>query len=150
MNWNSEKSIALTKVCIGMFAVGYIAVLAFCPWLTKQFVRYSASAHGTDAVFFMITVYACAVPLGIILWNVYRLVAKIGEESIFTDENVRRLRIISWMCFIVAAVCLVSAVYYIFYLVIAACAAFMGLLIRVIKNVFVRAMEIKEENDYTI
>ena len=54
------------------------------------------------------------------------------------------------MCFAVAAATLVSAWYYAMWVVITCCMAFMGLLIRVIKNVFERAKEIKEENDFTI
>lgn len=150
MNWSSEKSITLTKLCIVIFAAGYIAVLASCPWLLKRFVTYSYSAKGKDIVLFMATVYSCAVPLGVILWNVYHLVNRIGAQIIFTEENIRRLRLMSWMCFTVTGICLVSMSYYIFYIVIAACAAFMGLLLRVIKNVFVRAKDIKEENDFTI
>lgn len=150
MSWNSERSITLTKICIGIFTIGYILVLALCPGLMKQFVKYSFSARGKDAVFFMATVYACAVPLGCILWQLYGLVSRIGGEDIFTGKNIHALRIISWMCFAVTLICLVSMSYYVFYIVLAACAAFIGLLIRVIKNVFVRARQLKEENDFTI
>lgn len=150
MIWNSKKSITLTKICIGIFGIGYICVLAFCPWLMKQFTIYSFSARGKDAVFFMATVYSCAVPLGVILWCLYRLVMRIGADEIFTKKNIKALRTISWMCFLVTGICLISMSYYVFYLIIAACAAFMGLLIRVVKNVFVRAKELKEEIDFTI
>ncbi|MCB6607419.1 DUF2975 domain-containing protein [[Clostridium] symbiosum] len=150
MNWNNEKSIGLTKFFIILFAAAYVLVVAFCPVMTREFVRHSFSARGKDALLFTATIYASAVPLGIILWNLYRMIGRIGEEQIFSEENVRCLRLISWMCFAVAAVCLVSTAYYVFFLIIAACAAFMGLLIRVIKNVFERAREIKEENDYTV
>ena len=125
MNWNNEKSIGLTKFFIILFAAVYILVLVFCPRMTREFVDHSFSARGKDFNLFMATIYSSAVPLGIILWNLYRMIGRIGEEQIFSDENVSCL-------------------------IIAACAAFMGLLIRVIKNVFVRAGEIKEENDYTI
>ena len=64
--------------------------------------------------------------------------------------DIRRLRIISWMCFLVGAVCLASMAYYVFWGIIGACMSFMGLLIRVIKNAFERAKELKEEVDYTI
>lgn len=150
MNWNNEKSIGLTKFFIILFAAAYILVLVFCPAMTKEFVIHSFSARGKDAALFMATIYTSAVPLGIILWSLYRMIGRIGEEQIFSEENVRCLRLISWMCFTVAAVCLVSTAYYVFFLIVAACAAFMGLLIRVIKNVFERAREIKEENDYTV
>lgn len=150
MAWNDQKSIKLTKGCIIIFALAYLAVIVSCPQLIKRFVTYSYTARKISAAYFMATVYASAVPLGIILWNLYRLVGRIGEESIFTAGNIKRLRLISWMCFSVALICAISAFYYEFFLIIAACSAFMGLLIRVIKNVFVRAKELKEENDYTI
>ena len=47
-------------------------------------------------------------------------------------------------------VCLASMAYYVFWGIIGACMSFMGLLIRVIKNAFERAKELKEEVDYTI
>lgn len=150
MNWNNERSIGLTKFFIIFFAAAYLLILIFCPRMAREFVSYSFYARGKDVMLFMVTTYTCAVPLGIILYNLYRLICRIGEEQMFSNVNVRCLRLISWMCFAVAAICLISTVYYIFFLIIAACAAFMGLLIRVIKNVFVKAGEIKDENDYTI
>lgn len=150
MNWNNEKSIGLTKFFIILFAAAYVLVLLFSPRMTREFVNHSFSARGKSDLWFMATIYASAVPIGIILWKLYRMICRIGEEQIFSDENVRCLRLISWMCFAVAIICLLSALYYVFFTIIAACAAFMGLLIRVIKNVFVKAGEIKEENDYTI
>lgn len=150
MKWNNERSMQLTKLCIAVFALVYAAVLAGCPWLVKKFVTYNFSARGINASCFMATVYFCAVPLGAILWNLYRLVVRIEGEEIFTEDNIKSLRLMSWMCFVVAVICLISISYYGFYLIFAACAVFMGLLLRVLKNVFVRAKEIKEENDYTV
>lgn len=150
MNWNNEKSITLTKICIGIFSIVYILVLVSCPWLVRQFTTHSLSARGKDTFFFMATIYTCAVPLGLILWDLYHMVVRIGEDKIFTGENIKSLRHIGWMCFLAAVICFISAAYYIFFIILAACAAFMGLLIRVIKNTFVRAKELKEENDYTI
>lgn len=150
MKWNNQKSIVLTKVCIAVFSLAYVLVLLLCPWLVKQFVTYSFSARSKDACSFMLTVYACAIPLGLILWHLYQLVLRIEKEEIFTDQNTKSLRLMGWMCFAVAVIFLVSTCYYTFYLIFAACAVLMGLLLRVLKNVFVQAKEMKEENDYTI
>ena len=60
------------------------------------------------------------------------------------------LRRCSWCCMVVAAICLVFTAALFYFLLVAAAAAFMGLILRVIKNVFQQAMELKEENDYTI
>lgn len=154
MNWNSKKSIILTKIAIAVFATAYLFTLVFCPVIVKHYIARNTFGpyftNGPGSYYFIATVYACALPLGIILWDLFRLVERIGWEEIFTAENIVRLRRISWMCFAVTALCLVSTLYYVLYLIVAACAAFVGLLLRVIKNVFVRAKELKEENDYTI
>ena len=91
-----------------------------------------------------------AAPVGILLWKLWGLVVNIGEEKVFTEENIRSLRIISWMCFAVAAVTLASVWYYLFWGIAAGLMVFMGLLIRVIKNTFEKAKELKDENDFTI
>lgn len=150
MQWSHRQSIILTKVCILFFVAGYFFVVFTCPMLINRFVHYSISAAGKSKWPFMATVYACAVPIGFLLWNLWRLVSDIGLEEIFTASNIRRLRIISWMCFMVSLVCLVSMSYYLFWGIITACLALMGLLIRVIKNSFERARELKEEVDLTI
>ncbi|MCI8951085.1 MAG: DUF2975 domain-containing protein [Lachnospiraceae bacterium] len=150
MIWSKQQSIFLTKLCIMIFIGGYLAVVFTCPVLMDIFVRSSISAAGKSKWLFMGTVYACAIPTGILLFQLWRLITDIGLENIFTNANILRLRLISWMCFAISAICLVSMVYYLFWGIITACFALMGLLIRVIKNTFEQAKEIKEEADYTI
>lgn len=150
MSWSYQKSIFLTKLCILFFTAGYLSVIFTCPVITAQFTHYSISALGKSKWWFMATIYACAVPIGILLWNLWKLVKDIGLEEILTGNNIRRLRVISWMCFFVSLFCLLSMTYYIFWGIGSACLAFMGLLIRVIKNTFERAKELKEEVDFTI
>lgn len=150
MNWSYQKSIFLTKLCILFFIAGYLGVIFTCPIITRQFTLYSISAFGKSRWWFMATIYACAVPIGILLWNLWKLIEDIGLEEIFTTVNVQRLRLISWMCFCVSLFCLISMSYYVFWGIGSACLAFMGLLIRVIKNTFERAKELKEEVDFTI
>lgn len=150
MRWSYQRSIFLTKGCILLFGAGYLGVVLTCPLLIERFVHYSISAEENAQWLFNATIYACAVPLGFLLWNLWKLVVDIGLEEIFTEANIRRLRVISWMCFAVSGICLASMAYYLFWGIFAACMAFMGMLIRVIKNTFERARELKEEVDYTI
>ncbi len=150
MQWSYRRSIILTKVCLLFFVGGYIFVIVSCPALINRFVHYSVSAVEKSKWIFMVTIYACAVPIGFLLWNLWQLISDIGLEKIFTISNIRRLRIISWMCFMVSLICLISMSYYLFWGIITACLALMGLLIRVIKNTFERARELKEEVDLTI
>ena len=150
MGWTPSRSIMLSRVCIVLCTLAYLAVVIGCPFAVEGYIAVSASQAEGNEQWFILSVYLCAAPVGMILWKLRRLMRNISRLDIFTGDNISCLRWISWMCFAVAAVALVSAVYYIFWLVIAGCMAFMGLLIRVIKNVFERAREIKEENDFTI
>lgn len=150
MTWSHHQSIVLTKICILIFMAGYLAVVISCPMMMDVFVRFSVSAAGKSKWLFVSTVYACTIPMGILLCRLWRLVEAIGLEEIFTIENIRYLRHISWMCFLIAVICLVSMAYYVFWGIIGSCFAFMGLLIRVIKNTFEKAKDLKEEADYTI
>lgn len=150
MQWSYHRSIILTKLCILLFTAGYFAVLLGCPRMMDIFVRFSFSAAGKSRWLFITTVYVCAVPVGLLLLNLWRLIGDMGLEEIFTAANIRRLRIIAWMCFLTGAICLVSMAYYVFWGIIGVAMSFMGLLIRVIKNTFERAKELQEEVDYTI
>jgi hypothetical protein len=85
------------------------------------------------------------------LWLLDRLLSNIRKEEIFIPQNVSYLRGISWACFAMCVPCLFVAVYgsqtFLFIMV---AAAFMGLILRVVKNVIEAAVLIKEENDYTV
>ena len=150
MNWSHKRSIFLTKICIWLFVAGYLLVLATCPFLVKSFLCYSSSACEEQSILFIITLYACAVPVGIILFHLNQLVSAIGNEDIFTASNIRRLRVISWMCGLTGLFCFFSMPYYLPWGIPGCCMILMCLLIRVIKNVFERAKELKDENDFTI
>ena len=47
-------------------------------------------------------------------------------------------------------ICVVSCAYYIPFFFVAIAAGFVGLIVRVIKNVFAEAIALKDENDFTI
>ncbi|MDR0926196.1 MAG: DUF2975 domain-containing protein [Ignavibacteria bacterium] len=96
--------------------------------------------------------YAACVPALIALFFLDRLIANIKKEDIFIKTNITALRVISWACFVAAIVFIVGAFLSDsmgFWLVAVVC-AFIGLILRVVKNVFDAAVRIKDENDFTI
>jgi len=150
MAWSNRQSLILTKYCIWLFIAGYAAVLISCPFLVDRFVHLSCTASGKDARLFLASIYLCALPVGFILFHLNGLIHAIGKEEIFTAANIRRLRVISWMCGATGLICFLSMAYYLPWGILGCCMILMCLLIRVIKNVFVRAKELKDENDFTI
>lgn len=154
MKWGFKNSIILSKISIILFSVIYIAVLVICTFFSRDgapFEYWLKKGRTVEEIEYLrLVIYGCAVPLGAILVILYRLVRSIGMKEIFTIANIKRLRLISWLCVLTGAVCAVAVFYKFFFIFLAACAMFMAILLRVIKNVFERAKEIKEENDYTI
>lgn len=146
--WNPSKSVVLSSVCTKA-VIALVIVFAFAaPSLVSSYLSYSKNSD--LALPLLITVYACCVPAMGSLISLDRLLANIRNNNVFIEKNVKHLRVISWCCFAVSFILAVSGFYYILFLMIAAAAAFFGLILRVVKNVIEQAMIIKNENDYTV
>ncbi len=146
--WNDRKSIVLSKICVVMFMV-VLASLAVCaPWIVR--VMFAYAVFPGYMVCFLVTVYAGCIPAGLLLVSLFRLLLRIGREEIFIQKNVDALRLISWCCFAGAVISAASAAYYIPWVMVAVAAAFMGLIVRVVKNCFARAVSLQDDADHTI
>ena len=73
---------------------------------------------------------------------------KLGE--VFTRKSVALIRGVSWCCIILGLIFAVLGIYFYVSFIIAFAAIFLGLCIRVVKNVIEQATEIKQENDLTV
>jgi len=148
--WNGEKSIGLSKLCILFFMCVLITTVVSAPWLTRWFLDFSqAGLKGTDS-FFLATIYVGSIPAAYLLYSLLLLLRRIEAGQLFIAENVERLRRISWSCFLGAGIAFVSVFYYFPWLFMFVAAAFMGLIVRVVKNVVAQAVALKNEVDYTI
>ena len=149
MNWTKDRSITVSVICVYVFAVMLLAADIFCYQLVSWFISLRGM-HWQQGIGMMVTVYVCSVFAWIILWGLRCLLCNLRKGQVFTEENVRILRIVSWCCFGAAAVCLVSIIWYLPFVVIAIAAAFMALIVRIVKNVFQQAIAMKDELDLTI
>lgn len=147
--WNGEKSISLSKLCVLVFMLALIAAVVSAPWLTSWFVDYAYAEPETQS-FFLATIYIGSVPAAYLLYKLLQLLRRIEAGQVFVPENVECLRRISWTCFVGAVVALASGFYYLSWLFIFVAASFMGLIVRVVKNVVAQAVALKDEADYTI
>lgn len=148
--WNGKKSVILSKLCILVFSSILIFVVVSAPWLTHWFVGFSRANLLRAEPFFLATIYAGFFPAAYLLYSMFSLLQRIETEQVFVRENVELLRKISWSCFLGAAISLVSLFYYFPWVFVAVAAAFMGLIVRVVKNVVAKAIELQEEIDYTV
>jgi hypothetical protein len=148
--WTRKKSIYLSKLCVIEFIILLVGLIATAPWLVNLFLSFSrASLQGTKP-YFLATIYIGAVPAAILLYSLLKLLEHIELGDVFIEKNVTYLRHISWACFAGALIAIASSFYYIPWVFIAIAAAFMGLIVRVVKNIVGQAVELKNESDYTI
>lgn len=151
MNWSKENSVLLSKVCVIFFAVLLAALDICCYHLVSYLMDVSMVLGGLwDGVVLMATVYGCSIPGWITLWSLWRILSRLGREEVFVTANAADMRRTSWCCFAVAAVCLAASWVYRPLLVLSAAAGFMGLIVRIVKNCFQLAAEMKDELDYTV
>ena len=150
MKWSKDNSILLSKICIFLFAGASVAAVFLFPAVLDGIVRRRGLTVENGRVYAMASFYSLLAPAVTALCFLYRMLKNISRGDIFSGENVQCLRILSWSCFLAAVICLISAAYYLPFGFLAAMTGFMGLILRVVKNVFAEAVALKQENDYTI
>lgn len=149
MSWNQDKSVKLSKFCVHLFMVIYVAVIFTAPWLFRLLIQVRGDDMKTLPLF-LITIYLAAVPAAGALWDLRRLLFNISGDAVFIPQNVAILRRLSWYCIAAGLICLPGVFFYPVFLIVSSAAAFVGLILRVVKNVFAQAVQIKTENDFTI
>lgn len=154
--WNKDKSVSLS-IGVCFFLSFILTLLLFLgPWAVKLWLTEFRGMKEQSPVtqnlctLFSLCFYPCA-PFGYFtLYSLLRLLFNIRGNEIFTLQNVKYLRRISWSCFAVAGITLVGGIYYLPFLFVTVAAAFVGLMLRVVKNVMQSAAELKAENELTI
>lgn len=147
--WSDHRSIVLSKLSILVFAVGLLGVAISAPWMVRWLIWSRPYLRGTE-VYFSITVYSGVLLAGALLYNLFRLLQRISAKQVFLAENVEHLRKISWSCFAGAGICFFSMLYYFPWVLVGVPAGFMGLIVRVVKNVVAQAVSLQNEVDYTV
>ena len=153
--WNRKMSTTLSIAVCSAVSAAMLAALFAMPFLFDAY--YEGYRRITDAELlrnmktaFIICFYPSEVFGGIAMYSLIRLLINIRRDNTFIRKNVLYLFTISWCCFAVAVICLAGGFRYIPMLVIAVASAFMGVILRVVKNVMQSAVELQQENDLTI
>lgn len=149
MNWNEDRSISLSRVCVCAFALLLAGLDVFGYWLVDFFLRLRGM-NGQLGTVILAAVYLCSVFAWIVLFRLWQLLGNIKAGRVFVQENISHMRTVSWCCAAVALVCLLAGLWYLPFFVAAMAAAFMALIVRIVKNAFQQALLMKDELDYTV
>lgn len=152
--WNKNKSLILSKICVYLFALTGVFICIFLPQWLKYVVESSRSPELFSSNISLLALLIIGYPLAAVcfkaLFELHGLLISVEKGEVFSQANVIRLRLISWLCITASLMCLAASLFYYQLIIMFCIGAFMGLVLRVLKNVFASAVEIKEENDYTI
>jgi hypothetical protein len=149
--WNQDKSVVLSSICTKIVIALALLLAVALPFVSKGGFFEGRELIQSSLVTLVLPVYyAFCVPALVALFALDRLLAAIKRGDVFTLANVRLLRIISWACFAAAIILAISVVVSIVFGFIAVLAAFFGMILRVVKNLFAAAVELKTENDLTV
>lgn len=156
--WNSDKSINLTHFFVRVF-YALLAVLAIAaPFLIENESLNGIFSFANDLPKMYLIPFYISVPAGFAaLVCLDKLLSNLKQEIVFESANVRLLRILSWCCVFATGVTLITAIvlsakhnHEIFIYISAIAEFFVGVIVRVVKNCFEKAVQIKAENDLTI
>jgi hypothetical protein len=147
--WNAKKSVLLSLVFTRIVMVLVLGVTALAPKMVSAYLDYT-SKDPEGSVLLLGTIYVCCVLALVALFSLDRLLTNIKRSDVFLDGNVRYLRRLSWCCFLAAFILLPAAFSARSLFVVAVAAGFIGLILRVVKNVIEEAVILKSENDLTI
>ena len=144
----STSALISQILCILAFAV--LCVLAvFLPVLLKTMMWLFGKPEYLYVPTLIIT-YLSAIPAFAADVSLFLLLRYVKLGDVFTSRNVALIRLISWCCFVEAVIFLSLGFYYIIGFAAAFAFVFMGLIVRVVKNIIEEAVYLKEENDFTI
>ena len=150
MNSNTRNSALLTEIFIYILAA-CLLVLDIGLWpLSGWYMKIRNMTGEGIRITLVVILYACSVLEWFILWKMLRLIRNIRKGIVFTEQNVSILRAVSLLCLGVGILTFAGGFFYqpLFFVTLAA--LFLTLVVRVVKNVMHKAVEMKDELDLTV
>ena len=152
--WNKNKSLFLSRILTAVAAGLFFLTLFFIPAISQWYEDFSDSigilSNKSVVIPMCIGLYIVEIMAFICLWSLHILLRNISRNQVFIPQNTSCLRRISWTLMIAGAAFTAIGIWRSICFFPAVCVIMLGLVIRVLKNVFEEAVEIKSENDYTI
>ncbi len=151
--WTKTKSLLLSRFLTVVVAALFVALSFLLPYMIKFYdflTEPIGLIKGDIFIPFCIGLYTAEIFAFAALYFLHRLLNNINKDIVFDNDNTRCLRIISWCCILAAVDFSLLCLWRYIFAMPAVFALMLGLIIRVLKNVFEKAVEIKSENDFTI
>lgn len=145
----SEKVSAKISVILSVVFLIAVAVAAVAmPWLAFEMMHMPSEQPHIAFVFAIVyAILVLAFAAGVFM---LRLLHRIRRGEVFTEQSVAQLRGVSWCCLLAGGLFVLLGIYFPLSFAVAFVALFVGLCLRVVKNVLEEAVVLKSENDLTV
>lgn len=147
--WNHIKSARLSLWCTRVLMVCLVVLIPTAPFVLGWYIELTNKTASLYPVLLTLF-YVCLLPAFWALFCLDRLLQNIRKDQIFISFNVTLLRMLSWCCLAVVLITCAAGFWYLPVLLITVASGFMGLILRVLKNVMEAATLLKQENELTI
>ena len=144
-----QRSILLSKAMILLFSLA-LAGLDIGIWpLTKLFqsLPFWGPRHTLTLA---VCLYLCNLPGFGLLAAMWRLLTRLAKGAVFVPENVQSLTAIQLCCFAACLICLGGTFVLPTLFILVLATAFMGLVVRIVRQIFRQAIPMKDELDLTV
>lgn len=151
-----KMSITLSMVIAVAFFMVCVFGAGFMPKLVEMLINLPDNIGNREAVtdgdrlVILIIAYALLAVTMIAVIMMFILLMRVYCGKVFTPKSVGYIRGVSWCCFLLCFFFGVLGKYFQLSIVVALAAVFLGLCLRVVKNVIEEATELKMENDLTV
>ena len=135
-DWLKSRSLLFSQIFVVFFALLLLSLDLGC----VPIVRWFAALRGMGDT----------SRRGFLLFAMWRLLGNLRRAQVFTVQNIRLLRTVSLCCAAASLFCVAGCFFYLPFLLAVAAAGFMALIVRIVENVFQKALDMKNELDLTI
>lgn len=151
-----SASLSLSLAISALFFIVCIAGIFILPSLTEMLINLPDNIGNRDSISeigrMLVLFVAYCIVITFISADVllFAILVRVKGGKVFTQVTVALIRGVSWCCFLLCLFFGVLGIYFQLSFFVAFLAVFLGLCLRVVKNVIEEATEIKNENDLTV
>ena len=146
----SKASVYLSLGLSGVFFIALVFGMSILPQYVSVLNRMPEGIFVDGRIEIAILCYAILIIAMVADILMFGLLIRVRRDLVFSSVSVALIRGVSWCVIIIGLLFLVLSHYLVEALICAAAAVFLGLCLRIVKNVIETATEIKLENDFTV
>ena len=144
-----QNTITAGRILIAGFMAVLLIMLGAAPAVARWYVGLRGMPAGGLATI-LICWYLCCVPAALALWQLWRILGRIGGGKPFDRANVRDISTVGWCALACTVICTGGAFGYAPFVLVAVAMLFLFVIVRVTGACFRAAADLAEENSLTI